>query len=293
MYALIDTHCHLDAPEFEADRAAVLARAQAAGVQQQILPAVTAASWPALREVACAPGLHAAYGLHPMFLDQHADQHLEQLDAWLGEADPIAVGEAGLDYYVEGLDRDRQGFLLDRQLALARKHQLPVILHARQAVDAVIAAIRRQRPPGGVVHSYAGSAEQAAQLDRLGFKLGFGGPLTYPRARRLRGLVVSLPLHQVLIETDAPDQPLCGRQGQRNEPALLPQVLHTVASLRGMDPAELADALARNAEAVFGPRVRTFSGSGIGAGPDCGLPVVTGEGIDVDRAAAGRVSDGG
>jgi TatD DNase family protein len=263
MTALIDTHSHLDAAEFAADRAQVIIRARLAGVDRQILPAVSAASWPNLRVVAAAHvGLHAAYGLHPMFLDEHQPQHIEQLAQWLERERPIAVGEAGLDYFVDTLDRVRQQHYFEEQLALARQFELPVILHARRAVDAVISGIRRCKPPGGVIHSYAGSVEQAGQLEKLGFKLGFGGPLTYPRARRLRELVTRLPLSQLLIETDAPDQPLSGRQGQRNEPALLVEVLQTLAQLRTMPPAEMAQALNANAVALFGPRLAVAGDSG-------------------------------
>jgi TatD DNase family protein len=257
MIDLIDTHCHLDASEFDADRADVLLRAQAAGVHTQILPAVTADSWLKLRRlVQSASNLHAAFGLHPMFLAQHHAEHLEQLPQWLQAHDAIAVGEAGLDFYIEDLDVSVQQTYFAAQLSLARQFQLPVILHARRAVDAVIAGIRRHKPPAGVVHSFAGSAEQAAHLHRLGFKLGFGGPLTYPRARRLREMFSTLPLDQLLIETDAPDQPLCGRQGQRNEPAQLQDVLQVMAHLRDMPAADLAEILNRNAIALFGPRLR-------------------------------------
>lgn len=257
MTALIDTHCHLDAPEFNADRLAVIARARAAGVQVQVLPAVSAASWSQLRDVCSGgAGLYAAYGLHPMYLAQHQPEHLQQLDRWLHTEPAIAVGEAGLDYFVEELDPQTQRYYFEAQLDLARQRQLPVILHARRAVDAVIAGIRRCKPPAGVIHSYAGSAEQARQLQRLGFKLGFGGPITYPRARRLRELVSTLPLSQLLIETDAPDQPLCGHQGQRNEPARLIEVLQSMADLRGVPAAELAQSLNDNAVELFGPRLR-------------------------------------
>lgn len=256
MIALIDTHCHLDAPEFAADRLEVLHRAQAAGIYAQILPAVTRASWPQLAQL-CADqsGLFAAFGLHPLFLDQHQDADLQALESWLRDAEPVAVGECGLDFFVEGLDRLRQQRFFETQLELALGFDLPLILHARRAVEAVILSLKRMRPLRGVVHSYAGSAEQARELQRLGFKLGLGGPLTYPRARRLRELAVTLPLPQLLLETDAPDQPLCGFQGQRNEPVRCVEVLETLARLRGIDAAELAGQLNANAIELFGARL--------------------------------------
>ncbi|OFS97334.1 DNAase [Stenotrophomonas sp. HMSC10F06] len=250
---LIDSHCHLDAGEFDADRAEVIARARTAGVFAQVVPAVTAASWPGLRE-ACrlADGLHSAYGLHPMFLDQHRPEHLDELRAWLERERPCAVGECGLDFFVEGLDPDTQQHYFLGQLRLAREFDLPVIVHARRAVDAVIAAIKQIGGLRGVVHSFSGSPEQARQLHQLGFLIGLGGPLTYDRAQRLHRLVANMPLEQLLLETDAPDQPDAGIRGERNEPARLPVILEAVARLRGEPAAVIASQTTANAEALFG-----------------------------------------
>ena len=249
---LVDSHAHLDAPEFDADRDAVLARARAAGVTRQIVPAVTAASWPKLRDLcATEAGLLPAYGLHPMYLDDHRDTHLAELRAWIEREHPIAVGECGLDFFVEGLDPARQALFFDGQLRLARDFDLPVVVHARRAVDAVLAAIRRFGPLRGVIHSYPGSADQAKRLFDLGFLVGIGGPVTYERANRLRTLAATLPIECLLLETDAPDQPDSDHRGQRNEPARLVRVRDTVAELRGMTPAELAAATTANAERLF------------------------------------------
>lgn len=250
---LVDSHCHLDAGEFDADRHEVIARACAAGVQRQIVPAVTAASWPGLREAcALAPGLYPAYGLHPMFLDQHRPEHLQALRHWIEREQPCAIGECGLDYFVDDPDREQQHAYFIGQLRLAREFDLPVIVHARRAVDAVIAAIKQIGGLRGVVHSFSGSPEQAAQLHTLGFLLGLGGPLTYDRAQRLHRLVASMPLEQLLLETDAPDQPDAGIRGQRNEPARLPVVLEAVARLRGESAEEIAAQTTANAERLFG-----------------------------------------
>ena len=249
---LVDSHSHFDAAEFDADRAEAHARAAAAGVAIQIVPAVDAAGWPKLRQV-CAdlPGLWPAYGLHPMYLDAHRPEHLHELRAWIERERPVAVGECGLDYFVEGLDAEAQAFYFDGQLRLAREFDLPVIVHARRAVDAVTAAIRRIGGLRGVVHSFSGSAEQAAQLHRLGFLLGIGGPVTYERAARLRGIVAGMPLEQLLLETDSPDQPGASHRGQRNEPAHLVEVLDVVAALRGMPRDALAAATRDNAARLF------------------------------------------
>lgn len=250
---LVDSHSHFDAAEFDADRGGAHARALAAGVDVQIVPAVDAAGWPKLKAV-CAqfPGLHPAYGLHPMYLAEHRPEHLHQLRDWIGRERPLAVGECGLDYFVEGLDPERQRHYFDGQLALAAEFDLPVIVHARRAVDAVIAAIRRSPGLRGVVHSFSGSAEQASQLHKLGFLLGIGGPVTYARANRLRGIVASMPLDQLLLETDSPDQPGAAHRGQRNEPAHLVEVLDVIAALRSTPREEIAVATRDNARRLFG-----------------------------------------
>lgn len=253
MHALIDSHSHIDVHEFAEDRATVLARARAAGVGVQIVPAIAASGWGALREL-CAgeKGLHPAYGLHPMYLAEHREQDLSDLPRWLAGDDCVALGECGLDFHVEGLDAGLQRHYFVRQLELARDAGLPVVIHARRAVDEVIATLRRVRvPAGGVVHSFPGSAEQAQQLYRLGFCLGIGGPLTYERANRLRALVRDMPLEFLLLETDSPDQPLSGHRGERNEPAYLVEVLATVAALRGVDESVIAQATTDNARRLF------------------------------------------
>ena len=249
---LVDSHCHLDASEFDDDRAAVVARARRAGVLRQIVPAVDAAGWPRLREI-CAgeTGLFPAYGLHPMYLDAHRPDHLVELRDWIERERPCAIGECGLDFFVEGLDADTQRRYFIAQLELAREFELPVVVHARRAVDAVISAIRQVGSLRGVVHSFPGSAEQARDLWRLGFLVGLGGPVTYERANRLRRLAASIPLECLLLETDAPDQPDAGIRGQRNEPARLATVLETISTLRDEDPATIAAATTRNAEQLF------------------------------------------
>jgi len=254
---LIDTHCHLDAPEFEADRGAVLARARAAGVSAQVVPAVAASGFEALRRLAAAEaGVHAAYGLHPMFPAEHQPADVLALRSQLANGGAVAVGECGLDFFVDGLDPERQREFFDAQLRLAREFELPVVLHARRAVDEVIATLRRIGGLRGVVHSFSGSEEQARQLWKLGFFLGIGGPVTYARANRLRRLVASMPVEWLLLETDAPDQPDCFHRGQRNEPARLPVVLQAVAELRGVSPPQLARQTGENAVRLFGAALR-------------------------------------
>lgn len=249
---LVDSHTHIDAGEFDADREAVLDRARRAGVTRQLVAGIDAAGWPKLREVcAAAPGLFPAYGLHPLFLAQHRAEHLHELRGWLERERPLALGECGLDYYVEDLDRADQARYFEAQLALATEMGLPVIVHARRAVEEVILTLREFDGLRGVVHSFSGSRQQAEQLWERGFLLGIGGPVTYARAKRLRRLVADMPIEYLLLETDSPDQPDCHTQGHRNEPANLVTVLEAIATLRDEDPESIAKATTTNAERLF------------------------------------------
>lgn len=244
---LFDSHSHLDAPEFDPDRDQVLARARIEGVDEQLIPAVDRAGWPALKQLcASEAGLYPAYGLHPMYLDQHQPAHLAELRQWLERERPPAIGECGLDFFVEGLDAEAQRQYFNGQLELARDFDLPLVIHARRSVEEVILSLRRVGGLRGIVHSYSGSEEQARLLVEMGFLIGIGGPVTYERARRLQRLATDLPLDALVLETDAPDQPGSGHRGQRNEPAHLLEVLAAVAKLRDCDPAELAEATRAN-----------------------------------------------
>lgn len=250
---LYDSHAHLDAPAFDADREQVLQAARAAGVVELLVPAITAATWPQLHAL-CAPDphLHAAYGLHPCYMAEHADADLDKLDVWLANHAAIAVGECGLDGPPDSPDRPRQLRLLRGQFEIASRRGLPLVLHAQHAFEQVILELQRfGKPLRGVVHSFSGSAEQARRLRDLGFCVGIGGPLTYERAQRLRKTIASLPLDSLLLETDSPDQPGAAHRGQRNEPAYLVEVLACLAQLRKESPARIAAATYANAQRVF------------------------------------------
>ncbi len=249
---LIDSHCHLDAPEFDSDRDAVIQRARVAGVTAQIIPAVATSGWPKLG-VLCSDteGLYPAYGMHPMFLDQHREEHVGALRDLLAVEPAVAVGECGLDFHVEGLDARRQQFFFEEQLKIARDCDLPVIVHARKAVDLVIATLRRISGLRGVVHSFSGSEQQAEQLWKLGFCLGIGGPVTYERAQRLRRIVAAMPIDFLLLETDSPDQPDAFHRGERNEPERLSIVCRCIAGLREVTPDALAVVTSQNAKRLF------------------------------------------
>jgi TatD DNase family protein len=249
---LIDTHCHLDVADFDADRSAVLARSRACGVRRLVIPAVDAAHWASLLALCRREaGLYPALGLHPLYLEQHRQEHVEALESAVARHRPVAVGEIGLDFFVAGLDRERQQRLFEAQLGVARNAGLPVILHVRKSHDQVLAALRRIRVCGGIAHAFNGSLQQAQQYLDMGFKLGFGGTLTYQRSSKIRGLAKALPLEAIVLETDAPDMAVAAHRGERNSPEYLPDCLQALAEVRDQDVALLAECTTRNACAVL------------------------------------------
>lgn len=264
----VDSHCHLDAPEFDPDREAVLARARAAGVTMQVLPAVDVASFDAVRALAHRAGLAYALGIHPLYVDRAADGDIERLATVLesqrGDPRLVAVGEIGLDHFVPGLDRERQEHFYAEQLKLARRFGLPVILHVRRSADALLKQLRRIEVPGGIAHAFNGSEAQARQFAVRGFKLGFGGAMSFERALQIRHLATQLPDDVPVLETDAPDIPpqwlyvkaaeRAARPPARNEPAQLPRIAATLAGLRGWTLAQTAERTTANACAAL-PRL--------------------------------------
>lgn len=250
---LSDSHVHLDDARFDDDRGAVIGRARHADVGVQIIPAVDRTSWDRIRMLCdSAADLHPAYGLHPLFLQQHRPDDVEALGQWLQQHRAVALGEIGLDFYADGLDVDEQRHYFSRQLGLAREMDLPVIVHARKALQEVTLTLRKVSGLRGVVHSFSGSPEQARQLFELGFHIGIGGPVTYERARRLHRVVSGMPLEFLLLETDAPDQPIAGHQGQRNEPARIREVCQSVARLRHEHADAIAEQTTANTKGLFG-----------------------------------------
>ena len=264
----IDTHCHLDAPEFDADRADVVARARAAGVGLQVLPAVMAANFDAVRELAHAHGLAYALGIHPLYVDRAEEADLQRLADALHRhrADPrlVAVGEIGLDFFVPGVDVQRQERFYTAQLKLARDAGLPVILHVRRSADALLKGLRRIAVRGGIAHAFNGSRVQADAFVERGFALGFGGALTFDRALQIRRLAAELPDAALVLETDAPDIPphwlyrtaaeRAAGLVSRNTPAELPRIAQTLAQLRGWTLDQTAQATSRNVQLAL-PRL--------------------------------------
>ena len=269
----IDTHCHLDAPEFGGDAAAVVERARAAGVVQLVVPAVEQANFDAVRELAHAHELAYALGIHPLYVDRadeaDVDQLAQALDAYRHDPRLVAVGEIGLDHFVPGTDRARQERFYEAQLRLARAVELPVILHVRRSADTLLKHLRRTPVSGGIAHAFNGSDQQALTFVAMGFKLGFGGAMTFERALQLRRLAQTLPLEAIVLETDAPDIPpqwLYRTAAQRrsepdasvpNESAQLPRIAQTLAVLRGASLAEIAEATCANA-CVALPKLRAL-----------------------------------
>jgi TatD DNase family protein len=213
--------------------------------------------WPRIKQLCDqTDGLYPSYGLHPMFIPDHLEEHLKHLQQWVETEHPVAIGECGLDFFINDPRPDQQRFYFEGQLRIAVEQELPVIIHARRSLEEVINTLHRYPEIEGMVHSFSGSEQQAYRLIEMGFYLSFGGPITYQRAKRLHRLVKSLPLHAMLLETDSPDQPASLHRGQRNEPAYLPEVLQTVARLRGEAPQRIAEQTATNTRRLF--KIDTF-----------------------------------
>ena len=262
MSSWIDTHCHLDAAEFAADRDTVRQQAAAAGVAHCVIPAVERANWDAVRQLAHRHGDSYALGIHPLYTARAADADLALLAQALEQhhRDPrlVAIGEIGLDFFANGLDPARQEQFYRAQLQLARRFDLPVILHVRRSADKLLKGLRDISVPGGIAHAFNGSLQQAQAFIALGFKLGFGGAVTYDRALQLRRLAAELPASALVLETDAPDIPphwlytpaeqrAAGQPQGRNAPAELPRIAEVVAGLRGLPLAALARSTSANA----------------------------------------------
>ncbi|MEJ2528874.1 MAG: TatD family hydrolase [Gammaproteobacteria bacterium] len=250
---LIDSHCHFDDRSFDQDRQDAWQRARDSGVMAQIIPAVIADDWTRVKQN-CQEfsGLFPAYGLHPMFCHKHSNGDLQTLREWIEREQPVAVGECGLDFYIPDPDKKRQFGLFEAQLDIASEFNLPVIIHARKAVDDVINLLRDHPSLRGVLHSYSGSLQQAERLVEMGFLMSFGGPVTYPRATRLQQVVAELPLEAIMLESDAPDQPDSQHHGQRNEPSYLPLILQQISEIRGQSPEMISNQTSINAMKLFG-----------------------------------------
>jgi TatD DNase family protein len=267
----IDTHCHLDAREFDADRADVVARANRAGVTMQVLPAVGVFNFERVRALAHEHGLAYALGIHPLGVgaapDEDLDRLVQALEANRGDPRLVAVGEIGVDLFLPELIAilPRQEQFYRAQLKIARRFGLPVLVHVRRSSDAVLAGLRRVEVPGGIAHAFNGSEQQAGHFVERGFRLGFGGAVTFEAALQIRRIAAAVPASAPVLETDSPDIPphwiyrtaaeratsSTPDSPGRNEPGELARIALALAQLRGVTPAELAAQTRANAWAVM------------------------------------------
>jgi len=257
--AWVDTHCHVDAPEFKDILPEIVSRAAEKGVKAILLPTVQASNWAQATSLVNQyskhiPGLVYTLGIHPLYIKQAKESDIDMLKSHIEKSldDPrfVGVGEIGLDYFVEGPDPQRQEFFFHKQLDLAQQFQLPVILHVRRSQDAILKALRKRNIPSGIAHAFNGSHQQAEQFIELGFKLGFGGAATYDRALQIRRLLQEMPLDCIVTETDSPDIPpawLKEEGGRFNEPALLPRIASQLADIRGISEDVFSKAVWQNA----------------------------------------------
>lgn len=259
----IDTHCHLEAPEFTGEADALAQQAAAQGVGQIVIPSVDVASFASVADLARRqPNCSYALGIHPMYVPNATDDDLGKLRAALeanrSDQKLVAIGEIGMDFfipaYAEAPLRERQEHFFVEQLKLAREFDLPVLLHIRRAQDTILKYLRRIRPPGGIAHAFNGSFQQAQAFIDLGFKLSFCGTFTHDRAQQLRRLAAELPLDAIVVETDAPDLAPSWVLDRRNTPLELPRIGEALAALRGIAPEAVACATSANALAAM-PRL--------------------------------------
>lgn len=250
---LIDSHCHIDVTAFDADRDEVLFRCRAQGINRLIVPAINEPGWDKLLTLCQQKqGLYPALGLHPVYLEQHQPGDVDKLEARLATPGVVAVGEIGLDFYMKELDREKQKTLFEAQLAIAENLDLPVILHTRKAHDEILASLKKYNLKGGVSHAFNGSLQQAQQYTDLGFKLGFGGTMTYEGSHKIHQLAKELPLDVIVLETDAPDMVVASHRGERNSPEYLIESLKALAALRDEDVETIAAQTTVNCCEIFG-----------------------------------------
>ena len=252
MSRLYDTHCHLDFQAFDDDREQVLENAKKVGLGRFMVPGVSAEQWPRLQQlVEQFASWRFALGLHPWFIEKHSLNQIDELEQTLDKPKErlLAVGEIGLDATCENSELQRKLFI--EQLKLARQYRLPAIIHHRKTLETTHPLVKQRGPDSGVIHAFSGSYEQAMKFVDCGYKLGVGGVITYTRAKKTREAIAKVPVSALVLETDSPDMPVCGYQGQRNEPARIAKVLDVLAELRDMSKESLSDTLWQNSCELF------------------------------------------
>jgi len=249
---IVDTHCHLDVAEFDLDRDEVLAHCRAKNISKIVIPAIEASTWHKVMDLCNKEkGLYPAFGLHPVFIDKHQDSDINKLEVLVKTQKPVAIGEIGLDFYIKELDQQRQIYFFEAQLEIAKKHELPVILHVRKAHDRVLQLLKKIKVKGGFSHAFNGSMQQAEQYLELGFKLGFGGTLTYENSTKIHQLAKSLPLDAIVLETDAPDMVVESHRGERNSPEYILEALSALVKIRNEDIDIIAKHTTQNANKII------------------------------------------
>ncbi|MCK4864864.1 MAG: TatD family hydrolase [Gammaproteobacteria bacterium] len=251
---ITDTHCHLDVSDFDLDRDEVLSRCRAQGISKIIIPAIQSKTWSNILDLCQSEkGLYPALGLHPVFINQHQADDLEKLEQLLETVSPVAIGEIGLDFYIKEYDQKQQQQidLFEAQLYIAKNHNLPVILHVRKAHDQVLQLLKKIKVKSGFSHAFNGSLQQAEQYIELGFKLGFGGTLTYENSTKIHKLAKTLPLESIVLETDAPDMVVESHRGKRNSPEYIMECLSALAKIRNEDITFIAQQTSKNANDVI------------------------------------------
>lgn len=250
---IIDTHCHLDAAEFDADRESIIQKALNNHIQMMVVPAVHRNNFASVSLLSqnyscCAHAL----GIHPLYLGTSQKEDLVFLEKEIsnqiqGERPPVAIGEIGLDFFIADYDKGLQEYFFVEQLKIAKKYDLPVILHVRRSIDDILKHLRQYKVIGGIAHAFNGSRQQADAFIKLGFKLGFGGALTYPRAIKIRELVSTLPLEVIVLETDAPDiPPEWLKNDKKNSPDQLLNISQLIASLRRIKHSQVTEITTNN-----------------------------------------------
>ncbi len=249
---IIDTHCHLDVADFDLDRDKVINHCHEQGISKIIVPAIESKTWGKLLDLCKAEkGLYPALGLHPVFIEQHQTDDVNKLEQLLETQRPVAIGEIGLDFYIKELDQQQQTHLFETQLQIAKDHDLPVILHVRKAHDQVLQLLKKIKVKGGFSHAFNGNEQQANHYINLGFKLGFGGTLTYENAHKIHHLAKTLPLEAIVLETDAPDMVVNSHRGERNSPEYITDCLTSLAKIRNEDVEFIARQTTQNANDII------------------------------------------
>ena len=249
---ITDTHCHLDVAEFDFDRDDVLSRCRDMGISKIIIPAIESSTWSNLLDLCNSEdGLYPALGLHPVFINQHQDNDLVKLEELLEKVSPVAIGEIGLDFYIKELNKQKQLDLFEAQLLIAKKYELPVILHVRKAHDQVLQLLSKIKVKGGFCHAFNGSLQHAEKYIGLGFKLGFGGTLTYENSTKIHALAKALPLESIVLETDAPDMVVESHRGERNSPEYIVDALSALAKIKNESVEFIAKQTAHNAAEII------------------------------------------